>query len=426
MPTFKRHWVEISHLFQPGYDHRYQYMTEGYTSGVNGNRQGFLNNYTALCTFFAVGFPWNTSAQIKLSHPDTHDQDPTGGDHSFDLGNLFTPDRVSEVKLHPLLPVVVVRTTAATSHPAGLYMFDPARGWAPIGDVSGPGHMAFGRKGELFVSDGPTLKLVRMDAWERNSRVVRTIDLPRPPDAMAYDEATDTLVVVDRLARQATTYTRTLKPADTRVALPPELTDPGSAGSPINLVYDPATRGLWAAREGSQVLVRVTGNPTADTTPTFERAKLPAMISPESLNFTDRGGLVGWAGGDIVEFERDGSGRFVQRPSTWTGRGFGPKFCLSRSRSGADPALAATPVLDAPGTSDTPEFVECQADLTGPRLDGIPDGVVGDEDREMFMRLWMEGSPRADIDDGSGRGRQDGRVDDSDLAFFLSKYADGC
>jgi len=135
---------------------------------------------------------------------------------------------------------------------------------------------------------------------------------------------------------------------------------------------------------------------------------------------------VAWADGDIAEFERDAFGRFVERPSSvWAGRGFGPKFCLARSHSGATPALAATPVPDAPATSGAP-IAECPADFTGPSMDGVPDGFVSEEDRAMFMELWMAGDPRADLDDGSNTGRQDLRTDDSDLAFFISKYAEGC
>ena len=43
-----------------------------------------------------------------------------------------------------------------------------------------------------------------------------------------------------------------------------------------------------------------------------------------------------------------------------------------------------------------------------------------------LMELWMAGDPRADLDEGSNTGRQDLRTDDSDLAFFISKFAEGC
>jgi hypothetical protein len=424
--NFEREFVSISHLFQFGYDHRYQYKVDGYTSG---DRQAFLNNYTALCTYFAVGFPWYTGGVIKLSIPGSHDQDPNTGDHEFDLGNFGTSERVSEVKLHPLLPVTLVRAAAVGVAPPGLWMFDDERGFAQIAPVSGDGHMAFGRKGELYISDGATLKVMQIDAQQRRAATLRTLDLPRPADAVAFDEARDTVVVIDRTAGVMRTYPRLLNGKASTMLLPAVLTGPGTAANPMNIVFDPSTQALWAVTAGKPILYRLTpaGSTSTGNTTVPEQIKLPRTIAPESLNFNDKGRIVAFAGGDIVEFDRDASGRVTQRPrSLWSGRGFGPKFCLARSHSGATPALAATPVLDAPGTGETPSVVECPADFTGPRMDGIPDGVIGDEDRAMFMQLWLAGDPRADIDDGSGTGKQDRRVDDADFAFFLSKYAEGC
>jgi hypothetical protein len=419
-----REWVTISHLFQIGYDHRYQYKLEGVKSG---NKQGFLNNYTALCTFFAVGFPDRAAdPALKLIQLPSHDSDPNPPVRQFDLADFGGLDNIADVKLHPLLPAVAVRVKGAATHPGALWMFDAVRGWAPLCQVAGEGHMAFGRRGELYVTEGTRLSMLRVDPRERRATVVRGLDLPRPPDALAFDEAADMPVALDSAGGQLLTFPKQLQGGIVPVRLSADLARAAAAPGAAAMTFDPVTQTLWLAKEGQAVVNRLGPGPK-DTSAVAPSFKLPGSFAPESLCFSDRGNIVAWMNGDIAEFTRDATGRLTRlERSPWSGRGFGPKFCLARSHSAADPVRAMQ--IAPNGTmTDVPRAVApCPADLTGPEMDGMPDGVLGDEDRAMFMQLWMSGDPRADLDDGSATGRQDRRVDDADLAYFLEKLGNGC
>lgn len=73
----------------------------------------------------------------------------------------------------------------------------------------------------------------------------------------------------------------------------------------------------------------------------------------------------------------------------------------------------------------------CSADLTGPSLDGIPDGVVNTADLNYYLGAWLEGDASiADLTGPSLDGIPDGIVNVADLNFYidlwLTQSAEGC
>ncbi|TVQ62065.1 MAG: hypothetical protein EA378_06265 [Phycisphaerales bacterium] len=81
--------------------------------------------------------------------------------------------------------------------------------------------------------------------------------------------------------------------------------------------------------------------------------------------------------------------------------------------------------LPAPVVPD----IECSADLSGPELDGEPDGVVDTADLNYFITLWLASDPAADLASADGQGVPDGLVTITDLNFYVNRWLDaqgGC
>ncbi len=64
----------------------------------------------------------------------------------------------------------------------------------------------------------------------------------------------------------------------------------------------------------------------------------------------------------------------------------------------------------------------CPFDLTGPALDGVPDGVVNTSDLNFYLSLWLAGDIAADFTGPALDGIPDGIVNVSDLNFYLDGW----
>lgn len=72
------------------------------------------------------------------------------------------------------------------------------------------------------------------------------------------------------------------------------------------------------------------------------------------------------------------------------------------------------------------DIAACAFDLTGPALDGVPDGEVNISDLNYYLGLWMAGDPAADFTGPALDGVPDGLVNTSDLNYFLEGWLTGC
>lgn len=70
--------------------------------------------------------------------------------------------------------------------------------------------------------------------------------------------------------------------------------------------------------------------------------------------------------------------------------------------------------------------VGCAADLTGPSLDGVPDGIVNTSDLNYYLSAWLAGMPVADMSGPALDGQPDGVVNTADLNYFLNLFLQGC
>jgi len=66
----------------------------------------------------------------------------------------------------------------------------------------------------------------------------------------------------------------------------------------------------------------------------------------------------------------------------------------------------------------------CIADLTGPGLDGIPDGTVDAFDLNYYVGLWIAADPAADLTGPGLDGIPDGSVNTFDLNYFIGAWLD--
>lgn len=62
------------------------------------------------------------------------------------------------------------------------------------------------------------------------------------------------------------------------------------------------------------------------------------------------------------------------------------------------------------------------ADLTGPEMDGVPDGVVNIADLNYFLMLWLDADERADFTGPGLDGVPDGIVNTADLNYYLGLW----
>ena|GEM_PF-1184846 len=91
---------------------------------------------------------------------------------------------------------------------------------------------------------------------------------------------------------------------------------------------------------------------------------------------------------------------------------------------GGDFVLGAGQVLNycARWTGCPEPGPECPADLTGPALDGAPDGTVNAFDLNYYITLWLAGDSAADLTGSALDGTPDGTVNAFDLNYYLDLW----
>jgi subtilisin-like proprotein convertase family protein len=70
--------------------------------------------------------------------------------------------------------------------------------------------------------------------------------------------------------------------------------------------------------------------------------------------------------------------------------------------------------------------VGCAADLTGPSLDGVPDGAVNAFDLNFYVAAWLAGAPVADMTGPALNGVPDGFINAFDLSYYITLFLGDC
>jgi len=87
--------------------------------------------------------------------------------------------------------------------------------------------------------------------------------------------------------------------------------------------------------------------------------------------------------------------------------------------------IAAGTADDADGDG-VPDSCLCEADLTGPGDDGVPDGSLTADDFFFYLGLLADGDSAADLTGPGGDGVPDGELTADDFFFYLGLFSDGC
>jgi|GEM_PF-3411065 len=88
----------------------------------------------------------------------------------------------------------------------------------------------------------------------------------------------------------------------------------------------------------------------------------------------------------------------------------------------ADPAVKAPRLRVTLAENTTPP---CPADVTGPALDGVPNGFVDAFDLNYYVGLWLNNDPAADLTGASLDGTPDGAVNAFDLNYYIDLWLNG-
>ncbi len=102
--------------------------------------------------------------------------------------------------------------------------------------------------------------------------------------------------------------------------------------------------------------------------------------------------------------------------------------CLADGFSRLSVAYTGTPFSQDTNGNGIPDECEeleptdCPFDLTGPALDGVPDGVINVSDLNFYLSLWLNDDPAADFTGPSLDGIPDGVVNVSDLNFYIDGW----
>lgn len=337
----------------------------------------------------------------------------------------------------------------------GLYTFRPGmdtdlRRFLCFG-FSGGGSGAIARTstGKIVMTSPPAL-------FDPAALTVRPLPALNPtPAAIAWDAATETLVVVRELGASGRRVDRLDLATDVATALVSADVNLGPNGRAEGLAVGGDGRVAWLAGTTNEMRVADTRPPamppvaaSSSIALTFGAGATPVAIAVDSGgNYvvtlaTSNGQRVGVARVDYrtlaIDLIAPDIGARADIPTTCTAVLGTSTVCFGSVLPGSLVSVdLGTPLMVRPNTlSGFPGVLDmvasgraaprCVADLDDGSGTGTPDGGVTIEDLLYYLDLFAQGGIRADLDDGSGTGHPDGGVTIDDLLYFFVRYDAGC
>lgn len=305
-----------------------------------------------------------------------------------------------------------------------------------VSSVTIPGRdtiIATGRRGEVYVIGNGQLRCLAPDPNDRLLDGPAPLNFPSTPQALAYNDSTDELIVYT--GNQISEFRRTLPPGvnpTTRLFATP----PSFASSNRRMVVgDGSVRKYWFG-------------PLSDGTikayqPDAQQSLRMVLVQSISIP----GGSTG-----IADFQIDNRGnpiflrngaiqplRFNTAISRWETNTTHPfnglnlgglgSLSITRSRTDYDPAIHNTPGWNANiPTGDVlgPSTPDCLADIGRQGAEEIPDGVLDSNDFIVFIRYFFASDLRADIAGQGASEGSDGAFDNNDFVLFIQRFFAGC
>ncbi len=279
-----------------------------------------------------------------------------------------------------------------------------------------PEALVASRFNDLYTIEGVSVVRYQLGAGDSLPATKEgSITLADTPDAIAYDDATDRIVIFSPspglgVPRRVRAWGRTLPSFGAVWDLGISLSGKGL------IAPDPTdSEAFWVGAEGTSSVYRVKKSAiTGDLEATDTIANPGATIG--GLNVTDAGTLVYTSNEVLVEKMKDpGTGKWVNKPnSRWAGRLSSSKINISTSRSNFDKDLMAGPGFEnLVKPTVFPSFRDgCYADCD-------EDGVLTINDFICFQTNFAIDSLTADCD-------FDGLRTIDDFICFQTLFAIGC
>ena len=378
----------------------------------SGANVAIIDSYMALRPM--SGYGWSPSQGIIVAAvANGFLGNPGGGQQtvSFEAQSLLL-----DAVLAPDANSSFVLLDAANGVPELLVCVDHTDGSTKtLNDYASASQLVFGRKRELYIMQSEIITCINVDGDE--PAPISSAFMPAPPRGMAYNDATDQLVVLLPQTNQLALYRERVPDGvpPTMINIPSNIPMEGDGSVAVNPVD-----GLYAfATQTSHSIYTVNTNGPAGVD--VREISLPEITEPTSLSFNDMGDLFAKTADGVVQLRRNptnGLWQLVDKPF------FGDMtipmsdFQVTCSRTNFDPEIHGGPEYTnfEPSENDdlfSTDFMvlDCNADING-------DGVVDGADLAAMLAAW--GSCDICIADMNG----DRIINGADLAALLAAWGD--
>jgi hypothetical protein len=249
-------------------------------------------------------------------------------------GNAAVTDLVNDARLL----AYYAATAPQGAEPARIWRIDAVDGAATsIHTPESAGLLATGRAGELFMVSGRTVEL--MNVWAELPVVVASILLPSPADAIAYDDATDSLLAISAGQRTIMRMDNSLAGPIQSAPLPSQV----PLGAEASIAVGPAGH-LFVASSASSSVFILQENIGAGYTLVDTLVSGASPASPHGLQVDSRNNLFFIRDGLIEELERNAAGIWGPAPaSVLAGLSAHRRLSIATSRSNYDASIMSGP-----------------------------------------------------------------------------------
>jgi len=257
-----------------------------------------------------------------------------------------------------------------------------------------------GRDGQIYHHDGTTIRCIRADGTAGPSTTAVA-----GPAAIAYDDATDRVVVLSVANRRLTRLSSSLSVISS-VDIPTSI--PVSGDSSVCVDTDDGS--VFFVTDGNSSLHRLAANWATNG---FSSFPVAGVTAPRSISAGDEGRLFVTTSGVLRALKRSATGGWQQdTASPFHLLPSSTRMSMMRSRTNYDPAQHSGPAWRELRIDEIEplgvEVPDCLADIDG-------DGVVGSTDLARFLANWGGTDPTYDFN-------ADGVANSQDLGVLLATW----
>ena len=361
-----------------------------------------IDGYVVVRPLFLLTFQ-NTGPDYSMIKVPAYALDGLGGGsvNLNSLGQIFgVSDLLQDLDGDDALAIVNIGAAAPVTQ---LRRIDTVTGeQTPLGGITNPKRFTVGRDGRIYVHDGSKLYCLKPDGTLEGA----SSNVPLPT-SLAYDDATDEVIVYSIGAKRITRLSKSLQVNDIwTIPANYELAGDGS------VTVNPVDGSVWFDSDATDNLhraVKLTDGQAA----TFSTFPVPGVVDPKGLSSSDDGTIYVSTPAGLKPVKQNRAGGFTVDPTNpFLNKPVAGRVAMLRSRSNFDPALHTGPAWNNILPSELLPIgtlvPDCDADLDG-------DNLVGPADLARLLGNWGSTGGSSDLDD-------DGTVGQADLAILLGQW----